>query len=358
LEKTVKTAIIGLPYSGKSTLVGAATGSVADPSAPPLVRRAIAKVPDERLDVLADMYRPKKVTEATIEYIDIPGFSLSDHRGQEELRRLLPEIRQADLIVAVVRAFENATVPPYRDRVDPDADLVELRDELVFTDLETVSKRAEKVEKALRRPTKTHDQEKHELDILERCKAALEDAKPLSDVINSEDDRRVLASFALLTQKPLLVVYNVSEDKAADPDPSPPESTTGAVRLSAQTELDIVQLDESDRPSFLADLGVSEPAANRLIQKCYQSLGLVSFLTAGEDEVRAWTIRQGDDAVTAASKIHSDIARGFIRAETVAYHDLVELGDMKAAKANGKVRQEGKTYIVQDGDIINFKFNV
>lgn len=354
----MRTAIIGFPQSGKTTLAGAAAGLASDPVGARRVRQAVVKVPDERLDVLAKMYKPKKRTEATIEYIDVPGFSLADPKGLDDFRKYLPDVRQSDLLMVVLRDFDNPGVPAYRDRVDAAADLEEFRDELVYADLETVSNRIEKLQKSVKKPTKTVDAEKRELAVLEVCKEALENVKPLSTVLAGEEERRVVASFALLTQKPLLVVYNVSEDHAADPDPPVPEYTAGAIKLCAPVELDIAQLDAADRPAFLADLGVETPARDRLLRKSYEALGLMSFLTAGEDEVRAWTIKRGDHAVEAASKIHSDIARGFIRAETVAYADLIEAGDMKGAKQAGKIRQEGKTYQVQDGDIINFKFNV
>lgn len=354
----MKSAFIGPPQSGKSTLAGAVTGIAPESHGLPQVRHAVVRVPDPRLAVLATMYNPKKVTEATIEYIDVPGFSLADPHGRDEFKRFLPEIRLAELLVVVVRAFDNAAVPAYRKRVDAAADLNEVREELLFADLETITNRIERIEKSMKKPTKTQDQEKHELLILTACKDALENSKPLTEVLASPENRRAVASFGLLTQKPLLAAYNVSEDQAAKPDPPAPAHTAGAINLCALTELDISQLDPADRPTFLADLGVKEPARDRLIQKCYEALGLVSFLTVGPDEVRAWTIHRGCDAVEAASKIHSDIARGFIRAETVAYADLMAAGDMKGAKAAGKVRQEGKTYIVHDGDIINFKFNV
>ncbi len=354
----MKTAIIGLPLAGKTTLAGAVTGTAPDTVGLPQVRHAVVKVPDERLGVLDRMYAPKKVTEATIEYIDVPGFSLADQRGLDDLKKYLPEIRQAELLVVVVRAFQSDSVSAYRNRVDPQGDLAEFREELVYADLETVSNRVEKIEKALKKPTKTHDAEKREFELLTLCKDALEQSKPLSTIITSDDARQVVASFGLLTPKPLLAVFNVSEERANAPDPPPGEFMVGAINLCALTELDIAQLDAEDRPAFLADLGVTQPARDRLIKKCYEALGLVSFLTVGPDEVRAWTIPAGADAVEAAGKIHSDIARGFIRAETVAYDDLIEAGDMKAAKAAGKIRQEGKTYVVLDGDVINFKFNV
>ncbi len=354
----MKTAILGLPLSGKSALAGSVTGLVPDAAAMPQARHAIVKVPDERLAVLSEMYNPKKVTEATLEYIDVPGFSLADQKGVDDFKRYSPDIRQVDLLAIVIRAFENAAIPAYRDRLDPEADLAEVREELVYADLETVSNRVEKLDKALKKPTKTHDREKRELELLTTCKDALEESKPLSVFLTNPDDLRAIASFGLLTLKPQLIVYNVSEEDAAKPDPPAPQYTVGAINLCALTELDISQLDAADRPAFLADLGVSHPARDRLIRKCYEALGLGSFLTVGPDEVRAWTVRRGCDAVEAAGKIHSDIARGFIRAETVAYDDLIGAGDMKAAKAAGTVRQEGKTYAVQDGDVINFKFNV
>ncbi len=353
----MKAALIGFSQSGKTTLASAVTG-VDPPIGAPAVHRCMVKVPDERLNVLTKMYNPKKVTEATIEYIDVPGFSLSDRSGQEGWKRNLPDIRQAELLVAVARAFENSAVPAYRDRIDPDEDLEELRDELLNADLESITTRLERLEKTLTKPTKMQDQDKKEMAILQRAKTALDESTLLSEILTSDEDRRTVASFGLLSLKPLLVVHNVSDSEASMPDPDPPEGAVGAIRLCASAEQDISQLPPEDRPAFLADLGVEQPARDRLIRKCYESLGLISFLTVGPDEVRAWTIPEGSDAVEAARQIHSDIARGFIRAETVAYDHLMEAGDMKGAKAAGNVRQEGKTYIVQDVDIINFKFNV
>ena len=258
----------------------------------------------------------------------------------------------------MVRAFENPAVPAYRDRVDPAADVVELREELVYADLVTIENRIEKVEKALKKPTKDHDREKREHALLLTCNDALENARPLSSVITTDDDRKAIASFALLTLKPLLVVFNISEQDAIRPDPEVPEHTAGAVDICGVTEAEIAQLDPQDQAAFLADLGVDQPARDRLVRKSYQTIGLVSFLTVGPDEVRAWSVPVDGTAVEAAGKIHSDMARGFIRAETVAYDDLIEAGDIKTAKANAKVRQEGKTYVVRDGDVINFKFNL
>jgi len=215
------------------------------------------------------------------------------------------------------------------------------------------------LEKSLKKPSKNHEQEKRELALLRHCEAALEELKPLSTVLEYEDEA-LLRSFAFLTEKPLVVVVNVSEDKAKSEPGLCYEHARGMINICAEAEAQIAELDtEEDQAAFLEDLGIATPARDRLIQTCYSAVGLISFLTCGDPEVHAWPIKKGGDAVEAAGKIHSDIARGFIKAETVHYDDFVAAGgDMKAVKAAGKLRQEGKAYIVQDGDIINFKFNV
>jgi hypothetical protein len=354
----MKAAIVGLPQSGKSTLFTAATGLVPDPAEIGQAKHAIVRVPDARLAFLAKLHTPKKITEATIELVDVPGFAPNEAKGREEFRRHLPTVRQSDALVAVIRDFVHPSVPAYRHRVDRGADLNELWDEFKFVDLETVTNRIEKLEKALTKPTKTHDQEKRELTLLTHCRDVLERGEPLSAATRSAEDVKLLGSFALLTEKPLVVVYNVSEDRVSEPTPPAPPHARAAIQLCADTEAQITQLDPSDRPAFLAELGIKVPARDRLIHTIYDALGYISFLTAGPEEVRAWTIHKGTTAHDAAGEIHSDIARGFIRAETVAYDDLIAHGDMKGARAAGKVRQEGKTYVVQDGDVILFKFNV
>ncbi len=353
----MKAAIVGLPQSGKSTLFSAITGVAVDPYAAPEARQAVVRVPDSRLDHLAKMYRPKKVTEATIDFVDVPGCSLDDAKGQSEWRRLLPAVRLADLLVVVVRDFENAGVPAYRDRVDADADFAAVWEEALFADLETVTTRVERLEAALKKPTKTHEAEKHELALLSRCRAALEADTPLSTVLTHEEDRRRLSSFSFLTQKPLIGVRNVCDDSVAELTEWSVPHAVETSSLGAQIEAEIAALDPSDRAAFMADLGLKGSAGEQLIQACYRAGGLISFLTVGPDECRAWTIPKGSTAVEAAGKIHTDFARGFIRAETVAYDDLVAETDMKGAKAAGKVRKEGKTYVVQDGDIMNILAN-
>ena len=345
-------AIIGLPQSGKSTVFAAVTGKTVDPYAPPEPRRALAHVPDPRLAFLTGLCNPKKVTEETMEFLDVPGFSLDTPKGQDDWRRMLPTVRLADLLVVVVRAFESDSVPPYRGRIDPAADFAEVWDELIFADLETVTNRTAKVEAALKKPSKSHDAEKHELALLTRCREALEEGTPLSTVITSEEDRKLVRSFAFLTELPLVCVLNVADDQVATTAPLELEHVSASLVLSAEIEAEIMALDEKDRAAFVADLGLAEPARARLIRACYKAGGLISFLTMGPLEVRAWSVPLDATAVQAAGKIHTDLARGFIRAETIAFDELVAQGDMKNAKAAGKVRKEGKNYIVQDGDVM------
>lgn len=348
----MKTTIVGLPKSGKSTLYSAVTGRLTDPYAAPEIHHGQVHVPDSRLEFLTQLCKPKKVTEATIEFVDVPGCSLDDPKGQEEWRRLLPEVRQAELLVVVVRDFKNESVPLFRDRLDPMADFQAVWDELIFADLDTVTKRIEKLENSLKKPAK-HDAEKRELALLQRCGEALESETPLSTVLTTEEDRKQVASFAFLTQKPMVCVRNVSDDQAATGQGVSADHVEASLALSASIEAEIAMLEPEDRAAFLDDLGLTAPARDRLIQTCYTACGLISFLTMGPDEVRAWPVRAGSNAVEASAKIHTDIAKGFIRAETVAFEDLKSHTDMKGAKAAGKVRAEGRTYIVNDGDILN-----
>lgn len=351
----MKFALIGPPQSGKSTLFTAITGQPPDPAQAGMERRAVVKVPDPRLDVLAGIYKPKKYTEATLEFIDVPGISLVDPHGQAEFRRCVADLRTCDGLVAVVRRFESSGVAKYRDRIDPKADLEELHTELLFSDLEQVTKRIEKLDKQASKPSKTQEQDKRELALMQRVHGCLEKEKPVGEAIHNEEEAKLAASFGFLMQKPLLVVINVGEAEMKAPPAFSHPLAQAVISLSAEIEAEIAQLPAADRAAFLADMGLSEPAKNRLIRGCYEAVGLISFLTAGEEEVRAWTIKKGMSAVEAAGKIHSDIQRGFIRAETVAFSDLKAGGDMKGAKAAGKVRLEGKGYIVADGDVILFR---
>jgi ribosome-binding ATPase len=354
----MKVAFVGPLMSGKSTLFRAVTGLPASHLHVPGEHLAVVKVPDLRLDWLHKLHATAKKVEATIDCVDVPGFSHETTAQQTEFRKSLPTLRKCDALVAVVRAFDNPAAAPYRNRVDARADLEELASELTFCDLEQVVTRIERLEKSLKKPTHTHDLEIRELDLMNRLQTALENSEPVTSAIHSDDDRKMLTGFQFLTRVPLIVVINVNDDKAAAPAPFTWEHAHTTIALCAETEEQISQLEPADQKAFLQDLGVSEPAHDRLVKACYGAVGLISFLTIGDDEVRAWPIRRGTNAVDAAGKVHTDIARGFIRAETVAYNDLHATGDMKAARAAGKIRLEGKTYIVQDGDVINFRFNI
>lgn len=349
----MKVGLIGLPLSGKTTVFAAVTGQKHDPHAHAEPRPAVVRVPDPRLAFLAHLFDPKKVTEAAIEFVDVPGFSLADAKGQEELRRLMPTIRQMDLLAIVVRDFENPAVPAYKDRVHAELDLDTVWEEMLFADLDQVSTRLDRLDKSLKKPSKTHDQEKREQAVLLRCKEALEGNQPLLAAVHGHEDEKLVASFAFVTLKPIVCIRNVSESRVGEQKDMASPHLKATICMSAEIEAEIAALDPADRPAFMADLGIRETARDRLIRTCYQAGGYISFLTMGPDECRAWTIPVGSTAVEAAGKIHTDLARGFVRAETIAYDVLVACGDAKAAKAAGKMRKEGKTYVVADGDILN-----
>jgi GTP-binding protein YchF len=356
----MKAALLGLMQSGKSTIFSAISGKAIPMAGLTVIEEAIVPVPDERLLWLEKLYKPQKRVHATMDVLDLPGFSFTDEHGRTAARRLIGQIRTVDMLVLVVRAFEDPSVPPYRNSVNPKRDLAELQMELLLADLELVTTRIEKLEKQVTKPTKTQAQDKAELALQKRLQEAIEAEKPISSVVQTEDELTIIKSLGFLTLKPMAVVINVGEkdlEKTFDLG----EVMGGAVpvvTMSAKLERELAQLDEESRATFMSDLGIKESAAEKFVTICYSALGLISFLTVGSDEVRAWPIRKGTIAVDAAGKVHSDIKRGFIRAETMAYDDLKTLGDEKAVKAAGKMRLEGKEYIVKDGDIINFRFNV
>ena len=356
----MKVALVGPPRSGKSTLFAAvaeAGGSHIDIHRPDQPHLAVVKVPDGRVLWLADHYKPKKITFAELEFHDLPGFDLTDEAGRTRARNHWAAMRQCDMLVFVLRDFDDPAVAAYRDRIDPKADLDELLAEMLFADMDQVIARIARLEAALKKPTAHRNEQARELELMTRLRDALESERPIASAIAGEAEGKLLRSFGFLSQKPALAVVNRGEGASRVAG----ETTLcglPVLELSAKIEEEIAQLPPDERKEFLADLGVEASARDRLVQACYARLNLVSFLTAGEDECRAWTIPAGTDAVTAAGEIHSDIARGFIRAETVAFDDLRAAGDMKGVRAAGKVRLEGKTYVVQDGDIINFRFSV
>jgi GTP-binding protein YchF len=356
----MKVALIGLLQSGKSTILASLSSKKIPAIGSTSIEEAIVPVPDERLDWLADYYKPKKITHATIDCLDVPGFNFTDEHDRAAARRLISQIRTVDLLVLVVRAFEEPSVPPYRASVDPARDLAELRTELLLADLELVTTRIDKLEKQVHKPTKTQAHDKAELALQKKLQEAIESEKPISSVIETDAELEMIKSLGFLTLKPMAVAVNVDEDqldKKFDFRDELDESAA-TVTICAKLEHELSQLDAESRAEFMADLGISESATSMFVQSCYSALGLISFLTVVSSELRAWPIKKGTIALDAAGKVHTDIKRGFIRAETFSYDELREHGDEKALKAAGKIRLEGKEYVVRDGDIINFRFNV
>ncbi len=348
----MKIGIVGFPRSGKTTVFNALTGlDVAvgfggDPSKPNL---GTIKVPDARVDRLSEIFQPKKTTYGEVVFVDYPG---RPDASSAIDRSTLAQMRDADALVQVVRAFAD---PAAEAAADPRGDIESFKAELVLADLEIVEKRLERLRKE-------KGKEKEE-ELLGRCKGTLDGERLLRDLELSDLEERQLAGFGFLSRLPLLVVVNVDEARAVedlgeDLQQLLAREGTPGMALSAQVEMEIAGLEEADRAPFLADLGLQEAARDRFIRAAYGLLSLISFLTSGEDEVRAWPIEKGTPAVRAAGKIHSDIERGFIRAEVVAYDDFIELGSDAKCREAGKLRLEGKDYEVRDGDIIHFRFNV
>ena len=356
----MKVALIGLLQSGKSMILTSLSGKEISAAGSTAIEEAIMPVPDERFDWLTEYYKPKKTTHATIDCLDLPGFDFTNEHGRAAARRLINQIRTVDLLVLVVRAFENSVVPAYRTTVDSARDLAELQTELLLADLELVSTRIEKLEKQVHKPTKTQAHDKAELALQKKLQEAIESEKPISSAIETETEREMIKSLGFLTQKPMMVTVNVGEDKLDEKfDFSDRiEDSVPVVTICAKLEYELAQLDADSKAEFMTDLGITESAAGKFAKSCYSALGLISFLTGASNEIRAWPIKQGTSAHDAAGKVHSDIQRGFIRAETFNFDELKEFGDEKALKAAGKIRLEGKDYIVKDGDIIIFRFNV
>ncbi len=356
----MRVALVGPPQSGKSSVFAAvaqAGGSHVDIHRPDQPHLAVVKVPDERLEWLAEHYGVPKAVAAELEFLDLPGFDLTSESGRTAAKAHWPTMRQSDMLAFVVRSFDDSLVAAYRQRVDPAGDVGELLEEMIFADLEQAAGRIEKLTAALAKSGNPHRRENEkELELMQRVREALENSQPISQAVTDPQDDKLLRSFAFLSQKPALAVLNCGEQ--ADSDEKQGLCSLPCVRLSAKIEAELSQLPPADRAEFMAELGIAEGARDKLIAACCRRMNMVSFLTVGKSECRAWSIPAGTDAVTAAGHVHTDMARGFIRAETVAFDDLRAAGDMKAAKAAGKVRLEGKAYIVQDGDVINFRFNV